>query len=83
MSGRVVVMPAPDDGGQQEPQAQPVAVDLRTGAQMLGLGTNGLFTAIREGYGPKTFRVGRRHLVRVAELERWARELEEADHAST
>ncbi len=53
-----------------------VAVGLRDGAKLLGLGTNALYTALREGHGPRTFRVGRRHLVRVAELERWARELE-------
>ena len=53
-----------------------IAVGLRDGAKLMGLGENAIFTAIREGWGPKTFRAGRRHLVRVVELERWACELE-------
>jgi len=57
--------------------AEPIAVGLRDGARLLGLGQNAIYTALREGWGPRTFRAGRRHLVRVAELERWARELEQ------
>jgi len=53
-----------------------VAVDLRTGARRLGLGQNAIFTALKNGNGPRTFRLGTRHLVSIEALRDWARDLE-------
>jgi len=57
-------------------EAEQVAVDLRTGARRLGLGQNAIFTALKHGNGPRTFRLGTRHLVTIEALRDWARELE-------
>ena len=64
--------PTPAPAGSDEQ----VAVDLRTGARRLGLGQNAIFTALKNGNGPRTFRLGTRHLVTIEALRDWARDLE-------
>lgn len=56
-----------------------LALGLRDGARRCGLGENALFTAIREGRGPRTLKIGRRHLVRVAELDLWLQSMEQGE----
>ena len=68
--------PTPAPAGTDEQ----VAVDLRTGARRLGLGQNALFSALKQGNGPRTFRLGRRHLVTIEALREWARKLEAKPH---
>ena len=54
-----------------------VAVSVREAAQLAGIGGTLMYTAIREGWGPPTVRVGkRRRLIRVAALREWLRDLE-------
>ena len=53
------------------------AVSVREGARLAGIGGTLMYTAIREGWGPPSFLVGkRRRLIRVAALRKWLRDLE-------
>lgn len=53
-----------------------VALSLAEAATAAGLSRSRLYELLADGTGPKSFKVGRRRLVRVAALREWLRGLE-------
>jgi excisionase family DNA binding protein len=63
-------------------QLQPLAVDLQNAARLLGVSDSHLEKLVRAKNGPPITWLGARRLFRVASLERWLREREQADDAA-
>lgn len=52
-------------------------------AAAVGLSRSRLYELLNAGTGPRSFRVGRRHLFRVAALQEWLAKLEDEQNTST
>lgn len=52
------------------------ALDVPDAATAAGISRSKLYALIREGEGPRTFKVGRRRLVRRQALQAWLEQLE-------
>lgn len=63
-----------------ETQAGREAVSVRDAASIAGFGGTKMYEAIREGWGPPTFTIGRRRLIRLEALKQWLAELEAKQH---
>lgn len=61
---------------RHDTQAQREAVSMAAGAAMAGIGRATLYELVAAGDGPKTFKIGRRRLIRLEALREWLRELE-------
>lgn len=55
----------------------PIAVGIDEGARLVGISRASLYEAIRRGDGPTTAKVCGRRVVRIDELHRWVRALEQ------
>jgi predicted DNA-binding transcriptional regulator AlpA len=49
----------------------PLAVSISSAARMAGISRSMLYALIRAGEGPRTFKIGARTLIRVADLDLW------------
>lgn len=53
-----------------------LALSIEEAAHAAGIGRTALYSLLGAGEGPRTFRVGRRRLIRRAALSEWLRQLE-------
>lgn len=58
----------------------PLALGMSGAARATNLSRAGWYSLLASGEGPRTFHIGKRHMVRVAELQRWLAEREKFDN---
>ena len=60
----------------------PLAVSPAEAARIAGVGRTSLYRALAPGGGLKSFKFGRRRLIRIEALQAWLKRLEETDDAA-
>lgn len=60
---------------------RPIAVGPAEAARLAGIGRTSLYSALAAGE-LKSFRYGRRRLIRIAEIDNWLKQLEVANDAA-